>query len=66
MVDIILNVLLGSVVGLVIGFILGAWFRKKFDMKGWELADKYKNLYDELLNETVELQKNIQGEDYDS
>jgi hypothetical protein len=57
----VLDVLL-IVGGIVIGFIIGAYTRKKFDMKGWELADKYRSLYDELLNETVALQEAMQGE----
>ena len=47
---------------IVVGFVIGSITRKNFDMKGWELADKYRKLYDELLNETVALQEAIQGD----
>jgi hypothetical protein len=61
--DIFLNVLCGFLPGIFLGGFSMAYLKKQYDLKGWETAKKYKELYDQLMDSTVALQDAIQEDD---
>lgn len=61
--DVFLNVLCGFLPGIFLGGFSMAYLKKYYDMKGWEAAKNYRELYDQLMESTTALQDAIQEED---
>jgi len=67
--DAFLMMLCGFLPGILPGILLGvfsmSYLKKQDDLKGWDTARKYKDLYDQLMESTTALQDAIQEDSED-
>jgi len=61
--DVFLNIFCGFLFGIFVGGIGMVFLIKQYDLKGWCVARKYRDLYDQLMENYASFQDAIQKEE---